>query len=173
MKYLIIFIISIVFVSCSAIMPIDDRKNLANRLQLGDIVHLNSTIGIYSWWGHTALYLGNGFVGEYPQKGAGFRLVPIMDWLDFHKQRRMTIIRPKNYPEDYKINFNNRVMWMQNMKYDAFSDKDDTEITYCSLWIWQIYRDVFMINIDSDGGKWVLPNDILKSKNIRIVDIYN
>lgn len=154
--------------------------NNTDKLQIGDIlITPKDWKDPLSWWGHSALVVdASKNIGEYPKLGYGYFAVPLYYWLKEDKE--VIILRYKKLNPIFKARLKYNLKLLEKFNYGiSYSGdnllmrnptKDDISL-YCSSYIWYAYaktaKDLgFSLNIDSDGGAWIMPYDFLDSKHL-------
>lgn len=109
-------------------------------------------------------------------------------WWDRRKHMFRLVPKAKSLPGNYwdPMQFWSFHCWASNVRYNLFSSKsyqrripvDNTHAPYkrfyCSLFVWQAYKDLAKADLDGDGGWYVFPNDLLlNSDNYWIIQTYN
>ena len=163
----------------------DENKNLINNppfvdIQDGDIL---ITLSIHSLgWrhGHAGIVTNahNGTVLGAQMMGLPSNLSSINEWSSYP---RVAVLRAKN--TDITVRRQIAKYAEENfvdIEYSLFADYNDKmkdeekgvpEKTHCANIIKTIYGN-FNIDVDSNGGKIVTPNEILQSENFEVVQIY-
>lgn len=143
-----------------------------SRAKVGDIV-LKEADGRYlGWFGHIGILVSKEWVAEIPRFGAEVYLTHISKW---DSERRIALLRYKKINPDFIDKLNSRIDDNIGKPYRIFSKKY-SEGFYCSQFVWNMYYFTskqldFILDIDSNGGFFVFPKDILMSKELKIIDI--
>jgi uncharacterized protein YycO len=144
----------------------DINKGLL-KLQTGDIIiTYKNYLEPLSWFGHSAIMVSDYKVGEYPKLFDGYYETDAILW-QINKDIK-TIIRYKYFDSSFKKQLLKNI---NNAKYRDYSIVDKTNNTafYCSQYIWYLYwktaQDLgYKLDIDSNGGYFVMPYDLLNDK---------
>ncbi|MBZ4683295.1 MAG: hypothetical protein PWP46_666 [Fusobacteriaceae bacterium] len=182
-KHLFILLIIFLFQGCKVASPnikwenIETIKKNKEKLQSGDILILSKKLGVYTWLGHSAIYLKEyDVVAEYPQIFHGFYYVRFDDWLDAVSDRKIKVLRYKDINEKFKDEIYNEIENSKDKRYKVVLDKKDNSGFYCSQWVWYIFYKSGLefdknIDLDSDGGPIVYPYDFLYSNELEKINI--
>lgn len=135
------------------------------RFQEGDILILNKLPNIYSVFGHSAIVLEGGKVGEFPLYGYGYIEIGLADWMEGSRDREITVLRAY-LGENQKNELKKLIKFYSDAQYGIFNKKFSTEEFYCSSFIWRIYFDLG-IDLDKTFKFFVLPYDFLRNKNLK------
>lgn len=149
----------------------------ATQLQVGDIlISAKDWSEPLSWWGHSAIIVDDRLtVGEYPKLGYGYLQYPLSWWLI--DRDKVQVLRYKNSSPAFKNRLVYNLKQLEKFDYGLLSSKanlsqneEDIDL-YCSSYIWYVYQKTakdlgFELDIDFDGGGWVMPYDILQSKQL-------
>ncbi len=151
--------------------------NAREKLQVGDIlITPKDWTNPLSWFGHSALLISKDEVGEYPKLGYGFQQVNIYDWL--FARNYVKVLRYKKFDSKFKKQFLININKLVTASYNPFFAKDDALLQeikkvdlHCSSYIWLAYaktaKDLgYELDLDSDKGYFVMPYDILYSKQL-------
>ena len=147
------------------------------ELKNGDIIFTKSTHTLLFRHGHVAIVTdaNKNELLESFMIGVNSDYSDIKYWTNYPT---LAILRPKNLTEE---EINNTVEYAKNNLYDIkydlltgiFEEKyiENTDKTHCSHLVWNAYKYAG-IDIDSNGGKIVLPNDIFKNNELEIIWSY-
>lgn len=161
-----------------------DKRGKSVRLKLpdikrGDIFVTLSTHTFLFRHGHTGLV-----TDEYTHEVLeAFMLGENSDYGNstiWKKFPTAAVLRPRNLSEeeiDKVVTYAKEKLW--NVKYDLTAgvlgkDKDENGNflkTHCSHLVWAAYKSIG-VDIDGNGGIFVLPEDFLKSENLEIIWSY-
>jgi len=170
MKKLILILNLLFLIACSNIskkefQPVEKIFNTGFNFQTGDILILKKQSNFYSFFGHSAIVLDNGKVGEYPAYGYGYIEIGLNDWLESTLHRDIIILRT-NLSAEQKKALNESIWNYSDSKYGIFNKKMGTDEFYCSSFIWRIYYDLG-IDLDKNFKFLVMPYDFLRSKELK------
>ena len=94
-------------------------------------------------------------------------------WLE--EGRDILVLRYKDMTDEFRKRLIKNMGKYFGKDYRISSDKMNTEGFYCSQYIWYIYYITaqemgFELDLDSDGGPYVLPYDFINSPYLEIVN---
>lgn len=170
MKKLILFFNLLFLFSCTSVSkkdfsPVKKIYNDGFKFQTGDILILKKQPNFYSIFGHSAIVLDNGKVGEYPAYGYGYIEIGLSDWLESSLDRDIIVLRA-DLSENQKLNINNSVWNYSSSKYGVINKKMGTDEFYCSSFIWRVYYDLG-IDLDKEFKLLVMPYDFLETSELK------
>jgi uncharacterized protein YycO len=147
-----------------------------DELKVGDIIVLEKTKMPMEWFGHSALVVKKGVVGEYGKPfvrkiDKNYEESYLKDWIYKNKDRKFKFYRIKNYDNYENINLEKIINKYKLKNYSFFAGKKNINKVYCSSWIYQVYLEAYKIKIDSNKGYYVLPYDFICSKYLEEVII--
>ena len=151
----------------------DSRKIFTNRAQLevGDILitpkYWHQPI---SWHGHSAVILDQETVAEYPKLGLNYQQSSLFAWLS--SRTEVAVLRYRNIGNIFRKALLKNLRNMTHQLYGLTLDKKNQNVFYCSSFIWYAYYKTALdlghnLDIDSNGGSWVMPYDILYSEQLK------
>lgn len=172
MKFIIIFLTSFL-ISCSNISSHYNWKESKNsifyidKLKQGDIIIKNKVLNSpLSWFGHSAIVLENGVIGEYPKLFSGYSETRVDQWL--FDERKIIVLRYKKFDKIFKEAFFKNLNLYKDKKYKLFTSKNNANSFYCSKFIWFLfYKTAQDLNYELDIGSgffFTSPYDFLKSE---------
>lgn len=182
MKNTIKILLLLIFViSCDII---DKRYNwytpsqiISNRekLQSGDILVFSKKLTPMSIFGHSSVLDKNKRVVGFDSYFTDYSEKRIVDLLTL--KRKISIFRLKNINENFKENLFDEIDKVVDKQYGITLKKDDEKELYCSQFVYLIYKKAgekqnINIDLDSDGGIFVMPFDIMNSSYLENVDFY-
>lgn len=145
------------------------------KLKDGDILITKSTHTLFFRHGHVGLVTDSdsGEILEAMCLGTHSLYNDISKW---EKYPCLAVLRPKNLSEEKiaeVVKFAKYKLFDKRYSFTAGFFENDEEIarTHCSHLVWKAYESVG-INLDSDGGLLVLPDDILNSDELEIIWSY-
>lgn len=163
---------------------LNDENGKAVKLKLpplktGDILITKSTHTLFFRHGHAAL-LTNADEAETLEAmmiGMNSDYGTIAGW---RRYSSLAVLRPKNLSDneiEKVVNYAREKLY--DVKYDLLSGvfnktKNETEEilkTHCSHLVWSAYKSQG-VDIDSDGGVLILPQDLLKSEKLEVIWSY-
>lgn len=180
-KNIILFaILSFLLISCETINPkytwysAKEVVEKSDQLQPGDILILSKKSTLRSMWGHSAVLNEHKKIVEFPTYGSGYSESPIFVWANL--DREVAIFRLKNIDNKFKSVLFEEIDQTIRKPYGLTFDKNFDKRLYCSQFIYLVFKNAGEkvgrnINLDSDGGGWVMPFDIMESElleNVRL-----
>ena len=171
-KLLILILFVFLVISCQSINPKykwytpDEVISKVDQLQPGDILILSKESTIRSMWGHSAVLNEEKKIVEFPSYSAGYSESPIYVWSKL--KRKISIFRLKNIDDKFRIALFKEIDKTVTKPYGLTFDKDFDKRLYCSQFIYLIFKNAGKdtgrdVDLDSDGGGWVMPFDIMES----------
>jgi len=117
-------------------------------------------------WGHSAVLNEEKKIVEFPSYSAGYSESPIYSWSKL--KRKISIFRLKNIDDKFKTALFKEIDKTVTKPYGLTFDKDFDKRLYCSQFIYLIFKNAGKdtgrdVDLDSDGGGWVMPFDIMES----------
>lgn len=171
-KILLFFILLIISISCSSIDPkyswYTPKEIIAkqDQLETGDILILSKKPSLRSMWGHAAILNGEKRIVEFPSYSTGYSESPIYAWQDL--TRKIAIFRLKNIDDNFKNELFKEMDKTIRKPYGLTFDKNFDKRLYCSQFVYLVFKNAGNnlgqnIDLDSNGGGWVMPFDIMYS----------
>lgn len=184
-----VLVVAIIFMGCSNLKEKIEWKNpnlplkmKDNKLYLGDNIldiqegdilikeKQNTFLGLL---GHSAIVIKNYLIVDYPKIGYSAEIIPINLWLE--ENRKFLILRYKNIDDEFRRKLFENIKKNLDKKYRISFDKKSNNSFYCSKFIWYIYyttgKDFGVeIDLDGNGGYFILPYDFLESSKLEIVN---
>ncbi len=170
----ILLLISLVFLfmSCQSINPKykwyspKEMIEKAEQLQPGDILILSKKATIRSMWGHSAVLNRHKKIVEFPSYSAGYSESPIYSWGTLN--RKVAIFRLKDISDDFKNALFDEIDSTITKPYGVTFNKNFDKRLYCSQFVYLVFKNAGkrtgrVVDLDSDGGGWVMPFDIMES----------
>lgn len=146
-------------------------------LEPGDILIIQKDLSNpLAWFGHSALVMEDGMLGEYPRVGFGFFKREIYSWLERRTQgKQFSVLRFKNMSPDFEKALMENIIKYANKDY-IIASKTSDEGFYCSQFIWFLYYKTaldmgYSLDIDSDSGFVVTPYDLLSKEYFNKIEI--
>lgn len=170
-----------VLAGCSNALPRgmqwQEAKHVGRRwekLRTGDIIIKDKRGNPLTWFGHAAIVIEDGNIGDYPKIGVNYYEIDSYSWL--YEKRGVVILRYRYYDERFQIKIMENLEKYNKGKYRIHLDKRSNKNFYCSQFVWIVYYMTakelgYELDIDSDGGKLVTPYDILYSSDLEQVYI--
>ena len=139
----------------------------------GDILLLRSDHNAnYGYWKHIALYVGDDYVIESSAAYDVENHVWLKDGVTYTKVEdllsreidEVLVMRLKGNPQaiETAIDYADSQI---GKKYDWFLLKSNEDSQYCSELIWRAFK-LSGIDLDSDGGPYIAPDDIANSPHL-------
>lgn len=146
----------------------------SKHLDAGDIlISYKDITHPLSWFGHSAIVVGDNAVGEYPKILTGYHENHIIDWM---KNRDVKIaLRYKNNTALFKKRLLQNIDDLKHHRY-KITHKTDTSGFYCSQYIWYLFwktaKDLgYQLDIDKDKGYFVTPYDLINKQYFHKISI--
>ena len=143
-------------------------------LENGDILYSPTTFFSFIKIGHTSMMVDASLGIMAQASGHGIPVMPI-HISRFFSRPAFVILRADGETGNAVANYTQE--FLMGKRYSLFAGifgekaPENISSTHCSHFIWYAYMQSG-IDIDSDGGKIVTPDDILYSENLSIVQIY-
>ena len=182
----IFILISLIFLTaCSGVQTVPKYEKKDNvtwkkvegsvivlPLEAGDIIIKEKTVNPIGMFGHVAIMKDDRTVVDYPKFGNKSYTIDISYWLE--KGRDILVLRYKDMNEEFKKRLIKNMDKYFGKNYKISSDKLNTDGFYCSQYIWYIYyvtaKEMGLeLDLDSDGGNYVLPYDFIDSPYLEIL----
>ncbi len=172
MKKILLILIAVLFISCESI----DSKYVwytpqeviakADQLLPGDILILSKGSRFKEMWGHSVIVNTEGKIVEFPGYFSGYHEFPLYAWSNL--DRKIAIFRLNGIDDNFRNNLMQEIDLTINKKYGITFDKDFDKRLYCSQFVYDVFKKSGIntgrtINLDSNGGTWVMPFDIMRS----------
>ena len=142
-------------------------------LEAGDIIIKEKTVNPIGMFGHVAIMKDDRTVVDYPKFGNKSYTIDVSYWLE--KGRDILVLRYKDMNDEFKKRLIKNMDKYFGKNYKISSDRENTDGFYCSQYIWYVYHITakemgFELDLDSDGGSYVLPYDFINSPYFEIVN---
>lgn len=172
-KNIILFaILSFLLMSCEVINPKytwyspKEVIEKSHQLQPGDILILSKNSNLRSMWGHSAILNEDKKIVEFPSYSTGYSESPLFTWLNL--DRKIAIFRLKDIDDNFKSILFDEMNKTIRKPYGLTFDKNFDKRLYCSQFVYLVFKNAGnrvgrVIDLDSDGGGWVMPFDIMES----------
>ena len=171
-QLLIAILLTFLVISCQSIDPKykwyqpEEVISKVDQLQPGDILILSKEPTIRSMWGHSAILNEEKKIVEFPSYSAGYSESPIYAWSKL--KRKIAIFRLKNIDDKFRSALFNEIDKTVTKPYGLTFDKNFDKRLYCSQFVYLVFKNAGKdvgrnVDLDSDGGGWVMPFDIMKS----------
>ena len=141
-------------------------------LQTGDIIIKEKEKNPEGIFGHTAIMANDKMVFDYPKIGEKSYYMRVEFWLE--EGRKILILRYKEMDEKFAKKLLENMKKYFGKSYKIHSNKLNEDGFYCSQYVWYVYYITakelgYELDLDSDGGNFVLPYDFINSKYLDIV----
>ncbi|MGL6098326.1 MAG: hypothetical protein ACRC0G_01745 [Fusobacteriaceae bacterium] len=178
-KYLVA-ILTLFFLGCTNAknyknrwQPIEKLAINWDKIRVGDIIIKNKTLKPLEWYGHIGVVVSEKKVADYPHPFTGYNEYRYGNWLN--EKRDVIVLRLKDFDGEFEEEFKRNVDKLKNQKYLVTLNKNSTDVTYCSKYVWYLFKksgESFEreIDLDSDGGFLVFPYDFLNHPKLEIVE---
>ena len=186
-KIKIIILISLLFLTaCSSVKTVPKYEKKDNvtwkkvegsvivlPLEAGDIIIKEKTVNPIGMFGHAAIMKNDRIIVDYPKLGNKSYTIDIDYWLE--EGRDILVLRYKDMTDEFKKRLVKNMEKYFGKDYKIHFNKLNTDGFYCSQYIWYIYYITaqemgFELDLDSDGGNFVLPYDFINSPYLEIVN---
>ena len=186
LKTMLILISLIFLTACSSVQttPKYEKKDnvtwkkvegsvIVLPLEEGDIIIKEKTVNPIGMFGHVAIMKDDRTVVDYPKFGNKSYTIDVSYWLE--KGRDILVLRYKDMNDEFKKRLIKNMDKYFGKNYKISSDRENTDGFYCSQYIWYVYHITakemgFELDLDSDGGSYVLPYDFINSPYFEIVN---
>lgn len=173
LKNLVLFaILLFALISCETINPkykwyqAKEVVEKSSQLQPGDILILSKRSTLRSMWGHSAVLNEHKKIVEFPSYGSGYSESPLFVWANL--DREIAVFRLKDIDRKFKSVLFDEIDQTIRKPYGVTFDKNFDKRLYCSQFIYLVFKNAGArvgrdVDLDSDGGGWVMPFDIMES----------
>ena len=177
----LIFLVMTLVISCQTINPkyhwYTPREVISNidKLQPGDILILSKRMTLRSMWGHAAVLNEHKKVVEFPSYSTGYSESPLYTWEKIN--RKIAIFRLKGIDDKFKSALFKEIDDTTTKPYGLTFNKNFDKRLYCSQFIYLVFKKAGEkvgrnVDLDSDGGGWVMPFDIMDSPLLENISLY-
>ena len=147
-----------------------------DKLQPGDILILSKKPTLRSMWGHAAVLNEHKKVVEFPSYSAGYSESPLYVWQTLN--RKIAIFRLKGIDDKFKAALFKEIDETTTKPYGITFHKNFDKRLYCSQFIYIVFKKAGEkigreVNLDSNGGGWVMPFDIMDSPLLENISLYS
>ena len=147
----------------------------ADKLEPGDILILSKRPTLRSMWGHAAVLNENKKIVEFPSYSAGYSESPLYAWQNIN--RKVAIFRLKGIDKKFKTALFKEIDDTITKPYGLTFHKNFDKRLYCSQFVYLVFKKAGEkvgreINLDSNGGGWVMPFDIMDSPLLENISLY-
>lgn len=154
--------------------PVTELIKKANKLKTGDILVLSKQHTILQSQGHVAVINENMKIVEFPSFSIGYAESPIFAWYD--EKRMVSVFRLKNIDDNFKNALFKEIDKTTTKTYGLTFNKNFDKRLYCSQFVYLVFKRAGIdvgrdVDLDSNGGKVVLPFDIMRSSLLENVDL--
>ena len=127
-------------------------------------------------WGHSSVLNKEKNIVEFPSYSIGYSESPIFTLQT--SDRKIAIFRLKDIDDNFKKALFEEIDKTVTKPYGLTFDKNFDKRLYCSQFVYLVFKKAGItvnreIDLDSDGGLWVMPFDIMDSpllENISLSD---
>ena len=185
-KIILILINLLIFTACSTVKTVPKYEKKDNvtwkevkppvivlDLEPGDIIVKEKTINPIGMFGHVAVMKNDKIIVDYPKFWNKSYTIDIDYWLE--EGRDILVLRYKDMNDEFKKRLIKNMEKYFGKDYKMHFNKLNTDGFYCSQYIWYIYYITaqemdFELDLDSNGGNFVLPYDFINSPYLEIVN---
>ena len=126
-------------------------------------------------WGHAAVLNEHKKIIEFPTYSAGYSESPIYAWENIN--RKVAIFRLKGIDDKFKSALFKEIDETITKPYGLTFTKDFDKRLYCSQFVYLVFKKAGKrvgreVDLDSNGGGWVMPFDIMNSPLLENISIY-
>ena len=179
-KICLIFLLFSLFISCQSIDPkynwYTSKEVIENqdKLEPGDILILSKKRNLHSMWGHSSVLNKEKNIVEFPSYSIGYSESPIFTLQT--SDRKIAIFRLKDIDDNFKKALFEEIDKTVTKPYGLTLDKNFDKRLYCSQFVYLVFKKAGItvnreIDLDSDGGLWVMPFDIMDSPLLENVSL--
>ena len=124
--------------------------------------------------GHVAVINENMKIVEFPSFSIGYAESPIFAWYD--EKRMVSVFRLKNIDDNFKNALFKEIDRTTTKTYGLTFNKNFDKRLYCSQFVYLVFKRAGIdvgrdVDLDSNGGRVVLPFDIMRSPLLENVDL--
>ncbi|MBP6281831.1 MAG: hypothetical protein KA384_07280 [Leptotrichiaceae bacterium] len=174
------FLLFSLFISCQSIDPkynwYTSKEVIENqdKLEPGDILILSKKRNLHSMWGHSSVLNKEKNIVEFPSYSIGYSESPIFTLQT--SDRKIAIFRLKDIDDNFKKALFEEIDKTVTKPYGLTLDKNFDKRLYCSQFVYLVFKKAGItvnreIDLDSDGGLWVMPFDIMDSPLLENVSL--
>ena len=186
-KIKIIVLISLIFLTACSTMQTtikyEKKENVVWKqiedptivleLEAGDIIVKEKTLNPIGMFGHAAIMKNDMIIVDYPKFGNKSYTIDVEYWLE--KGRDILVLRYKDMNDEFKKRLIKNMEKYFGKDYKISFDKLNTDGFYYSQYIWYVYYITaqemgFELDLDSDGGNFVFPYDLINSPYLEIIN---
>ncbi|MFH1030521.1 MAG: YiiX/YebB-like N1pC/P60 family cysteine hydrolase, partial [bacterium] len=151
-----------------------------SMVQPGDILlgrNPNAGQTAITYYTHAALVIDRNVTIEIRGNGYTVDVYPITDWAGWFKNKaftRVAILRVNNassYHKEAAINKAKEAWGKPYWWIYPLSKFPNPQYHYCSSLVWHAYRWGVAIDLDYNGGSYVLPDDIALDNDIKYISV--
>ena len=147
-----------------------------DKLQPGDILILSKKPTLRSMWGHVAVLNEHKKIVEFPTYSSGYSESPIYAWEDI--DRKVAIFRLKGIDDKFKSALFKEIDETITKPYGLTFNKNFDKRLYCSQFVYLVFKKAGKkvgreVDLDSNGGGWVMPFDIMNSPLLENISLYS
>ena len=137
-----------------------------DKLEPGDILILSKKPTLRSMWGHAAVLNEHKKVVEFPSYSAGYSESPLFVWQGI--DRKISVFRLKGIDDNFKNALFEEINKTIYKPYGLTFNKNFDKRLYCSQFVYLVFKNAGKkvgrtVDLDSNGGGWVMPFDIMRS----------
>ncbi|MGM0509287.1 MAG: YiiX/YebB-like N1pC/P60 family cysteine hydrolase [Fusobacteriota bacterium] len=138
-----------------------------SKLQVGDIIIKRKGDRFLELFGHSGIVTENNLVAEVPKMGVGFIYTSLSHWEN--SPRDIMVFRLKDVSQEFKDILLSEIEKAHDKPYRIVFNKKSDHGYYCSQFVWNVYYKTSLnfkkeIDLNSDGGLFVFPYDMIDSK---------
>jgi uncharacterized protein YycO len=181
---IIVLVAGFVFIILISDTSIPEKWENSNKrgfdiklLEPGDILIIQKDLSNpIAWFGHSAMVMEDGVLGEYPRVGYGFFKRDVFNWLERNTQgKQFSVLRFKDMNSDFNKKLMSNINKHSNKNY-TIGFKTSENGFYCSQFIWFLYYKTaldmgYSLDIDSNAGLFVTPYDLLNKDYFNKIEI--
>ena len=171
-KVFLTVMLALLLVACKSIDPnykwysAKEVIDKSEKLQPGDILVLSKKSSLRSMWGHVAVLNEEKKIVEFPSYSNGYSESPLFVWQGI--DRKISVFRLKGIDDNFKNALFEEINKTIYKPYGLTFNKNFDKRLYCSQFVYLVFKNAGKkvgrtIDLDSNGGGWVMPFDIMRS----------
>ena len=171
-KVFLTVMLALLLVACKSIDPnykwysAKEVIDKSEKLQPGDILVLSKKSSLRSMWGHVAVLNEEKKIVEFPSYSSGYSESPLFVWQGI--DRKISVFRLKGIDDNFKNALFEEINKTIYKPYGLTFNKNFDKRLYCSQFVYLVFKNAGKkvgrtVDLDSNGGGWVMPFDIMRS----------
>ena len=171
-KVFLTVMLALLLVACKSIDPnykwysAKEVIDKSEKLQPGDILVLSKKSSLRSMWGHVAVLNEEKKIVEFPCYSNGYGESPVVGWQG--SDRKISVFRVTGIDVNFKNALFEEINKTIYKPYGLTFNKNFDKRLYCSQFVYLVFKNAGKkvgrtVDLDSNGGGWVMPFDIMRS----------